>query len=570
MKDCIVSIMEKCSSEKTRTMTSVTNSESEVMAIRRRESRMELTEDGRIKPYVSFDGYFQLSGETPPTVDKNAMRRWIVFVVFILATIFLVSQLRTVGESGKVSLKTCEKFDFDEIWKLPEKWFQNDRLYLEKDQPQVMLTLEAMRCAKILAADVAKFGTQFKILLTLEGGQKALFKPMWYPVDHVITEGIIHGKDRHRGEIFALYLDLLFGFAKVPLVTGIFLDFNHLLSKGSERLRRTVFNNGSETCVIGECYYCKKEDAFCFPADKPVVEGALVLWLPEKIKLQHLRNPWARKYAKGKMAKWQYDPNFCQKNVLRREFFQGFGRAHEHPMFLDMMDTAVFDYLMLNGDRHTYELMALPAPKNGSILLLDNGKSFGNPGWNGYDVLAPLHQCCYLRKSTWIKLEPFVEHDLLLSKKLKQMSVADPVNPLLSEAQWEALDVRLKRLKDILEQSTSFAGHDNVSVLIFNTTREKLVFVRQFNPSAYVSSLPEDEIGVGNCVSVEKYPANTGFTVELCAGIVDKNLSLEAIAAEECGHAVDPRKLEKIVSIIGRPGLAGSSQNIFHVEVQLG
>jgi hypothetical protein len=41
---------------------------------------------------------------------------------------------------------------------------------------------------------------------------------------------------------------------------------------------------------------------------------------------------------------------------------------------LDFVDAAVFDYLMLNGDRHRYELRPQPGARNGTVILMDNGK----------------------------------------------------------------------------------------------------------------------------------------------------------------------------------------------------
>lgn len=45
---------------------------------------------------------------------------------------------------------------------------------------------------------------------------------------------------------------------------------------------------------------------------------------------------------------------------------------------------AIFDYLIQNGDRHHYET------KNNRVLLLDNGKGFGNPNVDVIDILAPV------------------------------------------------------------------------------------------------------------------------------------------------------------------------------------
>lgn len=51
---------------------------------------------------------------------------------------------------------------------------------------------------------------------------------------------------------------------------------------------------------------------------------------------------------------------------------------------LDLIDVAIFDYLIQNGDRHHYET------KNNRVLLLDNGKGFGNPNVDVIDILAPV------------------------------------------------------------------------------------------------------------------------------------------------------------------------------------
>lgn len=78
--------------------------------------------------------------------------------------------------------------------------------------------------------------------------------------------------------------------------------------------------------------------------------------------------------------------------------------------------------------------------------------------------------------------------------------------------------------------------HDSVSIVVFNTTRRKLVFVKQFRPAVYYWSLPEER----GEVDLERYPATLGLSLELCAGIVDKDKTLVEIAREElmeeCGY----------------------------------
>lgn len=87
--------------------------------------------------------------------------------------------------------------------------------------------------------------------------------------------------------------------------------------------------------------------------------------------------------------------------------------------------------------------------------------------------------------------------------------------------------------------------HDSVAIILYNTTRNKLLMVKQFRPPVYIGSIPEKDRT--EFIDTEKYPASLGVTIECCAGIVDKNLSLAEIASEEileeCGYKVDANKL---------------------------
>ncbi len=80
--------------------------------------------------------------------------------------------------------------------------------------------------------------------------------------------------------------------------------------------------------------------------------------------------------------------------------------------------------------------------------------------------------------------------------------------------------------------------HESVGVVVFNVTRSKLLFVRQFRPAVYFNGIPgEERTRLINDPSAKldtkKYPVAGGYTLELCAGIVDKDASLEEISAVE-------------------------------------
>ncbi len=95
---------------------------------------------------------------------------------------------------------------------------------------------------------------------------------------------------------------------------------------------------------------------------------------------------------------------------------------------------------------------------------------------------------------------------------------------------------------------------DSVAILIYNQDSNSFVCVKQFRPAVYLQD-----------------KSTTGVTLELCAGILDKDLSLEEIASEEifeeCGFEVPASQLAKITSFYTSVGFAGSKQHLYFAEV---
>jgi UDP-sugar diphosphatase len=128
-------------------------------------------------------------------------------------------------------------------------------------------------------------------------------------------------------------------------------------------------------------------------------------------------------------------------------------------------------------------------------------------------------------------------------------------------------DFKLQPLEDSKFIKTSFAtyvqngkaksweiveAHDSVAILIYHREKNAFILVKQFRPAVYLNN-------------------QDGMTIELCAGIVDKKLSLAEIAmeeiAEECGYAVALDSIERITSFHTSVGFAGSKQMLYYVEV---
>lgn len=94
--------------------------------------------------------------------------------------------------------------------------------------------------------------------------------------------------------------------------------------------------------------------------------------------------------------------------------------------------------------------------------------------------------------------------------------------------------------------------HDSMAVILYHRDNDTLLCVKQFRPPVYIKN-------------------GDGYTYELCAGIVDKDLSLEQIAKEEileeCGYSVSLENIERVTSFYTSVGFAGSHQTLFFAEV---
>ena len=102
--------------------------------------------------------------------------------------------------------------------------------------------------------------------------------------------------------------------------------------------------------------------------------------------------------------------------------------------------------------------------------------------------------------------------------------------------------------------------------------------VRQFRPVVYVNQVIESNIA--NSSTVENHKSsldwskvhpNEAFTFELCAGICDKEKTLEETIKEEileeCGYKVELEHIHKITDTRSGVGLLGALHTIFYAEV---
>ena len=95
-------------------------------------------------------------------------------------------------------------------------------------------------------------------------------------------------------------------------------------------------------------------------------------------------------------------------------------------------------------------------------------------------------------------------------------------------------------------------SHNSVAILIYHKEKDAFILVKQFRPPVY-------------------HRNGDGMTIELCAGLIDKDKSLEQIAKEEieeeCGFDVPLEQIERITKVLSAVGTSGSEQVIYYAEV---
>ncbi|XP_016977107.1 uridine diphosphate glucose pyrophosphatase NUDT14 [Drosophila rhopaloa] len=144
--------------------------------------------------------------------------------------------------------------------------------------------------------------------------------------------------------------------------------------------------------------------------------------------------------------------------------------------------------------------------------------------------------------------------------------------PLPKDSKW----IKPGRLhyieNDVEKHADIIKTMDGVVVLLYNISRKKLIFVRQFRGAVYqgIYSGQNVEMSKGEA-DLEKFPPDIGITLELCGGAVDKDKSLAEIAKEEvleeCGYEVPTKSLERVLDYRSGIGTSSSAMTLFYCEV---
>uniref|UniRef100_A0AAR2KT29 FAM20 C-terminal domain-containing protein n=1 Tax=Pygocentrus nattereri TaxID=42514 RepID=A0AAR2KT29_PYGNA len=329
-----------------------------------------------------------------------------------------------------------------------------------RHNPVIDAMLKDLVTQRITSVAMKSGGTQLKLIMTFQNYGQALFKPMKQTREQETPPDFFYFSDfeRHNAEIAAYHLDRILDFRRVPPVAGRLVNMTKEIRDVTrdKKLWKTFFiSPANNICFYGECsYYCSTEHALCGKPDQ--IEGSLAAFLPDLAlaKRKTWRNPWRRSYHKRKKAEWEVDPDYCEEVKQSPPYDSG-------TRLLDIMDMTIFDFLMGNMDRHHYETFE----KFGNetfIIHLDNGRGFGKHSHDEVSILAPLSQCCRVKKSTHLRLQLLAKEEYTLSALMEESLQRDSLAPILIHPHLEAMDRRLRLVLQVLADCIEKEGYSSV------------------------------------------------------------------------------------------------------------
>ncbi|MEE6506935.1 hypothetical protein FKM82_007904, partial [Ascaphus truei] len=309
-------------------------------------------------------------------------------------------------------------------------------------------------------------GTHVKLILRFQNFGKAMFKPMRQKREDETPEDFFYFVDyqRHNAEIAAFHLDRILDFRRVPPVAGRLVNVtSDILEVTSDEELQGVFfvspgtalcRSWPTTCVsFSKCLYTCKTEVRCVREPSPV-EGSLSAYLPSLNLAPRSPSP-----APG------YDPTPSSEERLLHPYTNT-------KRLLNMMDLAIFDFLIGNMDRHHYEIFTKFGDE-GFLLHVDNARGFGRHSYDELSILAPLYQCCLIKTDTWLRLKLLALPQYTLSDVMRESLSRDHLGTVLTEPHLLALDRRLHKVLQVVDQCVLIHGEE--AVLRKDTSRQPVV-----------------------------------------------------------------------------------------------
>ncbi|XP_053426078.1 pseudokinase FAM20A isoform X2 [Nycticebus coucang] len=316
--------------------------------------------------------------------------------------------------------------------------------------------LGACDCSQI----VKPSGVHLKLVLRFSDFGKAMFKPMRQQRDEETPEDFFYFIDfqRHNAEIAAFHLDRILDFRRVPPTAGRLVNVTkEILEVTKNEILQSVFfvSPASNVCFFAKCpYMCKTEYAVC--GSPHLLEGSLSAFLPSLNLAPRLLvpNPWIRSYSLAGKEEWEVNPLYC--DTVRQIY-----PYNSSNRLLNVIDMAIFDFLIGNMDRHHYEMFT-KFGDDGFLIHLDNARGFGRHSHDEISILSPLSQCCMIKRKTLLHLQLLAQADYKLSDVMRESLLEDQLTPVLTEPHLLALDRRLQIILRTVARCIEAHGEQSV------------------------------------------------------------------------------------------------------------
>ena len=96
-------------------------------------------------------------------------------------------------------------------------------------------------------------------------------------------------------------------------------------------------------------------------------------------------------------------------------------------------------------------------------------------------------------------------------------------------------------------------SHDSVAILLYHEEKDAFLLVKQFRMPVYLND------------------SSKTFTYELCAGLIDKDKSIEEIVVEEideeCGYRINNKDIKRVTSFYTNVGISGGCQYLYYAKI---
>ena len=370
------------------------------------------------------------------------------------------------GTRSAAAMKEVEYSKMSDLWKSVDDGIgANRKLYSKNLKIDEILT--ELKTAKIRNITFFLNRPTIKWMLTLDGGQKALFKPELNDENSMKCKS---GCEHPAYEVTGFAINRMLGLNTMPFTTireiNWVKDIVPIANRSFVR-HFSVYQKGANESKVCVKWTCKglQPSMYCFPKGR--ILGSVMYWINDDVlELRHyaLDGRYGRyhpMYFKNKFKGLRVqslrtgDSRFCDK--FRRK------PPYNDPYhFMYTLDMAVEDFLT-QSKNSKHNILFLDSSNTSSSntsflnIVIDKGKGFC-PHEDDL-LLAPVYQCCKIRRTVYEALLGMNRNFVQQFRKATHLERSDT---LVREDQLTDIENRIDIILDYVQRCFTIKGINNV------------------------------------------------------------------------------------------------------------